>query len=262
MIKHIYFLFQEKQAQTEAHTFLSTFFKVTTEEVNFSLDGIKTKDLYWQIEERLKKTPFDFLIIQKGMQLEMYDTMKRRIAIDFDGDKLNYGRKVIAKDPFLRAIGKNRERVLDISAGLGIDAVFLSQNGHRVVALERNPLLYFLLNWSQRHSINLSNNKLRFEFASGSTFLKSQPNLNLAYDCIYYDPMFPDKEKSALPKQEMVVFRQLVGHDMDSTDVLREILNLGVRTVVKRPVGAEPIIEKPNNFFESKLIRFDIYEGK
>ena len=73
--------------------------------------------------------------------------------------------------------------------------------------------------------------------------------------------MFPDKAKSALPKQEMVLFRHLVGNDMDSEAVLETLLKSGSRVVVKRPAHAGPIGFKPTNAYESKLIRFDIYDN-
>lgn len=252
----IYFLYKEPGMQREIVSFLEPFYELVCEEISFVTDGIKTKELYFQIDNRLVQARVSFLMIQMDTGLEVFDTMKRRIAIDFDNNKINYARKIIAKDPFLRAIGKSRERVLDISAGLGIDAVFLAQNGHDVVALERNPLLFLLLDRAFKNSQNASKLKLKFEFANGIDFIHD------SFDCIYYDPMFPDKIKTALPKQEMVLFRQLVGNDLDSEQVLTLLNKTGKRVVVKRPITAPPIVAHPNNSFESKMIRFDIYEGK
>ncbi len=254
----VYFLYQNVQTHAEVTSFLQPYCQVKDELINFPLEGIKTKDLYFQIGQRLEKNSCEFLIIETGANLEMFDAMKRRIAIDFDSDHLNYRRKVIAKDPFLRAIGKSRVKVLDVSAGLGIDAVFLAQHGHEVTAVERNPLLFVLLNHAQKRSEKFSKLKLNFEFGDAVAYNFE----NSRFDCIYYDPMFPDKGKTALPKQEMVLFRQLIGGDLDSEGVLEQLMKSGTRVVVKRPSGAPPIKEKPNNSFESKLIRFDIYEGK
>ena len=257
----ILFLFLDAGMQKQVVEFLGPVYSVSSELISCSLAGLKTKDLYFQIEQAMLRNPFDFLLVEFSDRLEMFDGMKRRIAIDFDSDKINYNRKILAKDPFLRAIGKSRNRVLDLSAGLGIDAVFLAQNGHQVVALERNPLLYLLLNMAARRSKRLLNSPLKFEFSEGVSYIEKNVRPS-DFDCIYFDPMFPDKSKKALPKQEMVLFRQLVGSDHDAQTVVLAALSTKTRVVVKRPIGSVPIVAKPSNSFESKLVRFDIYEGK
>lgn len=257
----LYFLYDDPTIFHELSLFLSPFYQIASESLSFSLQGIKTKELYGHIDERLNRSSFDFMLILHDQKLELFDREKRRIRIDFDEDKINYARKVIAKDPFLRAIGRDRRNVLDVSAGLGIDAVFLSQHGHAVTAVERNPLLYVLLSQAHKRSRSLSKLSLHFKFGDAIQFIQKNSEYS-HFDCIYFDPMFPDKTKSALPRQEMVLFRQLVGNDKDAGDVLNILLQNRNRIVVKRPSYAEPIGGKPSNAFESKLIRFDIYEGK
>ncbi len=257
----VHILYQNSELQKVAVEFLKEFYTVSSELISFDPDELKTKELFFQLEQALLRNPFDFLLVEFVDHVEMFDGMKRRIAIDFDADKINYNRKIFAKDPFLRAIGKTRDRVLDISAGLGIDSVFLAQNGHQVVALERNPLLFMLLDRASRRSQQLGSIKLKFEFSDAVNYLEKNIKPN-QFDCIYFDPMFPDKTKTALPKQEMVLFRQLVGNDRDAESVLQAALATKTRVVVKRPIRAAPIMAKPSNSFDSKLIRFDIYEGK
>jgi 16S rRNA (guanine1516-N2)-methyltransferase len=259
--KKICFLFQDPQDHQEITSFLKPFYAIESEPLDFSFEELKTKDLHKQIQLRLEKYGFDFLLIQHDQLLELFDAEKRRIRIDFDLDKLNYQRKVIAKDPFLRAIGRNRTNVLDVSAGLAIDAVFLAQHGHSVTAVERNPLLFTLLSYAKKRSENLSRLKINFEFADANKYVQEKVQKD-QFDCIYFDPMFPDKAKTALPKQEMVLFRQLVGNDQDAEAVVETLLKTKTRVVVKRPAHAGPVLPSPANAFESKLIRFDIYEGK
>lgn len=259
-LKTIYFLHDKASTHQQITGFLKSFYSLVDEDLSFSFDRLKTKELYAHIDQRLQTTPFDFLLVQHDNQLELFDSEKRRVRIDFDNDKINYARKVVAKDPFLRAIGQSRKNVLDVSAGLGIDSVFLSQHGHNITAIERNPLLYTLLNHSKQNSEKLKKRNLEFKFGDSVDYVKSQVTKG-QFDCIYFDPMFPDKAKSALPRQEMVLFRNLVGNDMDSKLVLDTLLKSGTRVVVKRPSHAEPIAFKPTNAFESKLIRFDIYDN-
>ncbi|WP_294259621.1 class I SAM-dependent methyltransferase [Propionivibrio sp.] len=81
---------------------------------------------------------------------------------------------------------------------------------------------------------------------------------------IYLDPMFPLREKSALVKKEMRLFRPLAGDDDDAPALLEAALTLAShRVVVKRPRKAPAITgEQPGYVLEGKSSRFDIYPKK
>ena len=87
------------------------------------------------------------------------------------------------------------------------------------------------------------------------TTLESQP------DCIYLDPMFPPKrKKSALAKKSMMVLRDLLGDDQDKEQLFAAaLMAAGKRVVVKSPDYAEPLGGKPNESFQGKLLRYDVY---
>ena len=60
----------------------------------------------------------------------------------------------------------------------------------------------------------------------------------------------------------MEVFKDIVGEDLDSKEYAKQILaNLpkGKRFVIKRPIKAEALIEKPSGSFEGKTTRYDLY---
>jgi len=85
---------------------------------------------------------------------------------------------------------------------------------------------------------------------------------------VYVDPMFPHNTKSASVKKEMLIFREIVGDDMDAGALLAQALETAeARVVVKRPRKA-PIIEvtglnlKPSYALEGKSSRYDIYALK
>ncbi len=212
---------------------------------------------------------FDFSIIQKiDMSSEfpvIFDLAGNKFSVNFRDNRLNYHKKKssIKNELISRALGAGRLglRVLDLSAGLGIDSVFLAQLGYQVTAIERNALIYLALN--EANKLNSFENKglgLEFIFSEAKEYLV-QSKLN--FDVIYFDPMFPDKAKSALPRQEMVLFKNLVGRDEDASEVLELSLSAkGVkRVVVKRPIRA-PALLRPQSSIEGKLIRFDIYGVK
>lgn len=214
--------------------------------------------------EFLKAQDFDFTSVQKIDFTEdhpkIYDQNGNKFCINFVEDKLNYHKKKssMKKELLGRAMGSGRYglKILDLSAGLGIDAIFLSQLGFEVTAIERNPLIFLAL---QNAASKLSEDmKVKFIFGISQSFLKKNSEL---FDVIYFDPMFPEKTKSALPRQEMVFFRHLVGADLDADEVVREAVKRnGVsRVVVKRPMKAPTLYKKPESQIEGKLVRFDIY---
>ncbi|HEY8269275.1 MAG TPA: class I SAM-dependent methyltransferase [Pseudobdellovibrionaceae bacterium] len=208
----------------------------------------------------LQAFPFFLEITLEGLRL--IDSQRRVLEIDFQKDHLNYQRKgVRGKNELLaKALGyaKGTRKVLDLSAGLGIDAVFMTQLGFQVTSVERSKLLFVLLDEALRKAPELQD-KLHFVSGDSSEYLRSPASVR-DVDAIFFDPMYPHKKKTALPKQEMVVFRELVGNDEDAVKVLEEALRWPVnRVVVKRPLGAEPLLPGVRHVYEGKVVRYDVY---
>lgn len=212
----------------------------------------------------LDKHDFDFSTIEKidmtGPVPVIFDKAGNKFSIDFTGNRQNYFKKKtsIKSELISKALGAGKYgfKVLDLSAGLGIDAVFLAQLGYEVTAIERNPLIYLAL----QDALDRQNEmKLSFVFGDSLDFLKSR---RFSTEIIYFDPMFPGKTKSALPKQEMVFFRSLVGFDLDAAEILEHALQVpGVKRIaVKRPLKAEALL-KTSSHIDGKLVRFDLYRG-
>jgi 16S rRNA (guanine1516-N2)-methyltransferase len=202
---------------------------------------------------------FRLTVFVDGLHLQ--DQQGRALQIDFLKDHLNYQRKGLrGKNELLaKALGysKGVRHVLDLSAGLGIDAVFMTQLGFQVTALERSRLLFLLLDEALRRAPELQA-KLKFVHADSGDYLRMQNSQTV--EANYFDPMYPHKKKTALPKQEMVVFRDLVGNDEDAAQVLSEALKWPVsRVVVKRPLGAEELLPGVRHAFEGKVVRYDVY---
>lgn len=186
-----------------------------------------------------------------------------RLRIDFDATGPDYRRKALrgGAEILARALGgvATHGRVLDLSAGLGQDAVFMSQMGFSVTALERSPLLAFLLAEAKAKTQRSELQSLRFISADAKDWLTKESRTD--FDVVYFDPMYPEKKKSsALPRQEMRIFRELVGDDVDAADVL-QAARQGPwrRVVVKRPLKAEPLAPDVRHRFEGHSVRYDIY---
>lgn len=188
------------------------------------------------------------------------DSQGRKLRIDFDKDHLNYDRSHRGKNELLaKALGaaKGIETVLDLSVGLAIDSIFLTRLGFKVSGVERAPLLYVLLKEAFERTSDEQLQKYELHFDDASDFLRTNMR---PVDAIYFDPMYPHKKKSALPKQEMVLFRDLVGNDDDAGEVLDLALTWDCqRVVVKRPINAEPLRPGVLHHYEGKLVRYDVY---
>lgn len=206
---------------------------------------------------------FHFKIYLQEGRVFLKDHEKRTLEIDFDKNHLDYERKghrgkseLIAK---ALGVGKGYNKVLDLSVGMAIDSVFLKQLGFSVTGVERSPVLYMLLSEAFAKTGKEYLKDYKLHFSNSLDFLKDQKN-KIEIDSIYFDPMYPHKKKSALPKQEMVVFRELVGDDLDASEILKEALTWPVkRVVVKRPMQAEELLPGVRHSYEGKVVRYDTY---
>ena len=171
-------------------------------------------------------------------------------------------RELVVQAARLRGAG-NEPLLVDATAGLGRDGFLLAAAGFRVVLFEHHPVVAALLRDGLARAALLPRTAaiaarirlIRGDFLDGLGQLAERPAV------IYLDPMFPHRDKSALVKKEMRLFRPLAGDDLDAPALLQAALALAShRVVVKRPRKA-PIIEgaKPSYALEGKSSRYDIY---
>jgi 16S rRNA (guanine1516-N2)-methyltransferase len=167
-----------------------------------------------------------------------------------------------------KAVGLQKTRaslhVVDATAGLGQDAFILASLGCRVTLFERNPVIHALLaDGLARAALNVDCAPIieRMHLLEGSSIDWLKQAGGDAADVIYLDPMFPHREKSALVKKEMQVFRTVVGDDEDSASLLMAALAAArYRVVVKRPRKAPAITgPEPSTRIEGKSSRYDVY---
>ena len=160
-----------------------------------------------------------------------------------------------------------RPQVLDATAGLGRDAFVLASLGCAMTLIERQPLIAALLEDGlarARQSVEVAPIAAQMRLLQGNAIELLSAWTDEAPQVIYLDPMFPHRDKSALVKKEMRLFRPLVGDDLDAPALLAAALALAShRVVVKRPRKA-PCIEgaKPSYVLEGKSSRYDIYAKK
>lgn len=163
--------------------------------------------------------------------------------------------------------GGIRPRILDATAGLGRDAFVLASLGCEMTLIERQPLVAALLADGLARAARdpeVAPIVAHMQLASGDAIAQMSAWQGEPPQVIYLDPMFPHRDKSALVKKEMRLFRPLVGDDLDAPALLAAALALAShRVVVKRPRKA-PCIEgpKPSHQLEGKSSRYDIYAKK
>lgn len=151
--------------------------------------------------------------------------------------------------------------MLDATGGLGGDAMVLASLGCQVTVCERHPLIALLLENGLEHA------RRQLAFAEQIHLVKDSAFTYLAGikdypQVIYLDPMYPAKEKSALPRKEMQILEDLVGADADQSALFDLALSkAGERVVVKRPKSAPPFAA-PTHSFAGTTTRYDMYVTK
>lgn len=161
-----------------------------------------------------------------------------------------------------------RPRVLDATAGLGRDAWILASAGCTVQMCERSPLVAALLQDGLRRARAVSevaDTVSRLSFVAGDSRQVLESLLALPAEqrpeVVYLDPMFPHRDKSALVKIDMRVFRQIVGEDQDADVLLALARRVAIkRVVVKRAKHAPDLAGiEPQQRLLGQSSRFDLY---
>lgn len=170
-----------------------------------------------------------------------------------------------------RAVGVRgavRPRVLDATAGLGRDAFVLAALGCEVTLIERQPVIGALLadglQRARQAGGEVAEIAARMHLLHGDAIELMDRWDGPIPEVIHLDPMFPQRQKSALVKKEMRLFRPLAGDDLDAPQLLAAAIRLAShRVAVKRPRKA-PAIDGPPPSAElaGQSSRYDIYGKK
>lgn len=189
----------------------------------------------------------------------------QNIRIDFNKPRL---RRRGHKELLIKALGIRTgapRYVIDATAGMGVDAFLVAQSGCKVTLIERSPLIAALL----EDGITRASQTPSIEAVAMRMSLKQGDAINLIPglareqqpDMIYLDPMFPQRNKSALPKKAMQGLQALAGDDRDQVKLLDVALqNARFRVVVKRHDKVKAIEGlEPTYCLQGKQIRYDVY---
>ncbi len=234
---------------------------------SIDLSGIKSdQELYVHLSARFQHYDTQHPIalkLKNTCLVAEYLEKPATFYLDFTQGPLTFrgAQASIQKEAIARAVGiksGKRPHVLDTTAGLCRDSYILAMLGCRVTAIERDPLVYTLVEDGLRRA-DISRERLDYQLGSSIAILKKQ---GLVVDTIYLDPMFPERKKSAKVKKDMQFLQTIVGPDQDSDTLLHVARNTACgRVVVKRPAYATPVGNMaPDFIIRSKKFRFDIYQ--
>lgn len=151
--------------------------------------------------------------------------------------------------------------VVDATAGLGEDSILLAAAGHNVTLIERDPIICALLKDAVRRGSKVAELKetmTRMKVVEGDSIQKLA-ELSEEPDVIVLDPMFPDKNNTALVKKKFQMIYLLERQSDDEDDLMQAAIKANPRKiVVKRPLKGPSLGGiKPGYSLEGKTIRYD-----
>ncbi len=207
-------------------------------------------------------TPY-FLAFDGEKILLRAQGVKEAVYADFVSGNLAFRTRRNRGELIARAVNlRENTEIWDATAGLGKDAFVLAALGAQVTLFERHPTPALLLSDALARAAAddtaaevVANMRLFFGTIDNAPKHCTQPH------AVYLDPMFPERQKSALVKKEMRFFHAVVGEDTDSTALLHTARRLALRRiVVKRPRhGAFVGDATPAYQYTGKSTRFDVY---
>lgn len=164
-------------------------------------------------------------------------------------------RRAAQGSELLRACGAaDRPSVLDAMAGWGVDALTLAARGCRVTMIERHPAVAAMQQDLVRRA-GFGGGECRC--GDGYVELGSA-----TWDVVYLDPMFPTRNKVALPGKRMQWLAALAEPDPRPLDRWLDAARASARArVVLKRRRKDAVIGRPQWQIQGRSVRYDVYRG-
>lgn len=152
---------------------------------------------------------------------------------------------------------------VDATAGLGEDSLLLAAAGFEVTLFERDPIIAALLGDAIERGLQnpaLHEAVSRMHLIAGDS-IEGMAALGFRPTVVLLDPMFPERQKSALVKKKFQLIHQLEKPCCEEQALLEAALALKPRKVViKRPLKGVCLAGvKPHYSHTGKAIRYDCF---
>ena len=154
---------------------------------------------------------------------------------------------------------------IDATAGLGEDSILLAAASFRVILYENDPVIAALLRDALRRATDdpdlaavVSRMELREEDSIAA--LRRDHREQEVPEVIFLDPMFPERQKSALVKKKFQLLQRLESPCTDEEELLAAALTANPRKIlVKRPLKGPWLAGvKPAYSLSGKAVRIDV----
>ena len=236
------------------------------------LDGIRSR-LGLAETPHTRVQPGELRLILQEDHIEIWDETSRHHGsrVDFSGIDVRTGTGNLSRhQPLGRAVGDRAGRrsgasysIIDATAGFGHDAFLLACMGHVVEAVERHPVIHYILACSISQAVRdpglaaVMGDRLRSVHADSIQALREHEPV----DVVYLDPMFgSESHGSALPKKKAQLLRHLAGPPHGDQELFDAAIACSKRrVVVKRSAGDTPLVPDPSLQISGKIARYDIY---
>lgn len=154
---------------------------------------------------------------------------------------------------------------LDATAGLGEDSLLLAAAGFRVHLFEYNPVIGALLQDSMERGMENPElgeiiSRMTLYIADSIQALRNpEESIGCVPDLVLLDPMFPERQKSALVKKKFQLLQQLESPCMEEEELLQASLESRTgKILIKRPLKGPYLAgKKPSYSISGKAIRYD-----
>ncbi len=192
---------------------------------------------------------------------------KLRFGGDFESMLPRLKRANTKTELILKAVKLKKEKedtlIIDATAGMGEDSLILASFGYNVTMYEKDPIIAKLLADTMKRAnanpylLNIVKRMTLFNEDS----IDAMKNSNKKADVILLDPMFPERNKSALIKKKF----QLIHHLEAPCSNEEELLNAAFmakprKIVIKRPLKGRNLADrKPDYTILGKAIRYDCF---
>lgn len=152
---------------------------------------------------------------------------------------------------------------IDATAGLGEDSLLLAAAGFNVTMYEHNYVIYELLKNAVERAAGipeLSEIVSRMVVYNEDSVAEME-KVTEAPDVVLLDPMFPERQKSALVKKKLQMIQKLEMPCLEERTLLITAMKTKPKKlIVKRPPKGPYLADvKPDHSIEGKAVRFDCF---
>lgn len=190
---------------------------------------------------------------------------KEILNVNFLKGKLGWRLKRTNHESNLKkALGKTKKpfNIFDATAGILSDSMIFLSLGHSVVAVEQSKIIYLLVSDAIRRAKSsipfLSNLKL-----INANSVDTYKELDVLFDIIYLDPMYPILKKNVKKSGEISAIRSILEiEDLidDEDNIITNFMKLDFKKLIlKRPLKSKKIYSNINYQVKGSTTKFDIY---